>query len=234
MIKIIKAIKMSIFSLNASSLANAPDQIDIDELYEQNKIRDANTLNVFTKLLKRIHLKIKTISRQRQNNTLCWFKVPTSIIGTRSYNYSDCVSFLIKKLTENKFLVKFIEPSMLLITWHNYVPSYAREKIKETMGYEVDEFGNKKSTNNKSQSQHQAQHQSETDLYSHMNYDSNYSIETHTINYPSEPKPHSKKHTQNRSQDKKYTHINTYKPSGKMMYTADMFDNLEDVIGGEK
>jgi hypothetical protein len=225
---------MSIFSLTASSLANAPDQINIDELYEQNKIRDANTLDVFTKLLKRIHIKIKTISKQRRNNTLCWFKVPTSIIGTRSYDYSNCVSFLINKLTENKFLVKFIEPSMLLITWDTYVPSYAREKIKETMGYEVDEFGNRKSTNNKSQYQIQQQNhneqQSATDLYSHMNYDSNYSVETHTINYPAEPK----QPTQKRVQDKKYTPINTYKPSGKMMYTNDMFDNLEDVIGGGK
>jgi len=227
---------MSTFSLTASSLANAPDQIDIDDLYEHNKIRDANTLDVFTKLLKRIHIKIKTISRQRQNNTICWFKVPKSIIGTRSYNYSNCVSFLIKKLTENKFLVKFIEPSMLLISWDTYVPTYARENIKKSLGYDVDEFGNRKSSSNdqsqyQSQQQNHEKQQSATDLYSHMNYDSNYSVETHTINYPSEPNPHSKKLVQKRSQDKKYTPISTYKPSGKMMYTDDMFDNLEVAIG---
>jgi hypothetical protein len=241
---------MSIFSLTASSLTNNQDQIDIDELYEHKQVRDAATLALFTKLLKRIHIRIKTISRQRKNNTLCWFQVPTSIIGHTAYNYSNCVAFLIKELTENKFLVKFIKPNMLLISWDSYIPTYAREQIKKTLGYDVDEHGNRlntstsTSTSAKSDMFTNNSNNSTTNEfnvdpdYSHMNYDPSYSVETHTINYDDVPKASKKRSSgqassrsskSSESKTVQYTPIDAYKPSGKMLYSGDMLHGLDGI-----
>ena len=39
----------------------------------KNKKKDLYKVETYNKLLSRIHLKIKTISRQRNNNQWCWY-----------------------------------------------------------------------------------------------------------------------------------------------------------------
>ena len=61
-------------------------KINMDELYEQKQKKDLHKVETYNKLLSRIHLKIKTISRQRNNNQWCWYLMPEVLIGAPNYN----------------------------------------------------------------------------------------------------------------------------------------------------
>tara|TARA_A100001015_G_scaffold315583_1_gene427754 strand:- start:570 stop:1163 length:594 start_codon:yes stop_codon:yes gene_type:complete len=131
----------SIFDLNKLNEEDFGEQIDIDDLYEKKKNYDLNKLSVYKKILSRIHVRIKTTSRQNINNQYCWYVVPEIIIGVPKYDHGACIAFLLEKLQENGFAAKYIHPNLLFISWKHWVPSYVREEIKKRTGVSVDGSG---------------------------------------------------------------------------------------------
>ena len=118
------------------------EKINLDELYEKKKIHDIQTTNNYNKILARVHTKIKTTARQQLSEQYCWFIVPEVMIGVPRYNQSLCVAYIIDKLEENGFKVRYTHPNMLFISWSHWVPNYVREEIKKKTGVIVDGFGN--------------------------------------------------------------------------------------------
>lgn len=121
---------------------NAPEKISIDELYEGKQKRDVRILNTFKMVLTRVHNQIKLTSRQKIDQQFCWFVVPEFILGVPSYNNQDCVVYVIEKLTDNGFQVKYTHPNLLLISWQHWVPGYVRKELKKKTGMEIDGQGN--------------------------------------------------------------------------------------------
>jgi hypothetical protein len=122
--------------------ADAPEKISLDELYEGKQKRDMRILNTFKTILTRVHNQIKLTARQKIDQQYCWFVVPEFILGVPSYNNSDCVVYIIEKLKENGFQVKYTHPNLLLISWQHWVPGYVRKELKKKTGVEVDGHGN--------------------------------------------------------------------------------------------
>ena len=118
-------------------------KINMDELYQEKQKKDLTKVETYNKLLSRIHVKIKTVSRQRHNNQWCWFLMPEVLIGAPKYDFSDCLSYLMYKLQDNGFVVKYTHPNLLFISWKHWVPSYVRTELKKKTGLVIDEFGNK-------------------------------------------------------------------------------------------
>ena len=79
----------NIFSLG--DMDNFSEKIDLDELYEKKREHDLSKLDIFNKLLNRIHTKIKITSRQRIDEQFCWFVVPEMMLGVPRYDHADCV-----------------------------------------------------------------------------------------------------------------------------------------------
>ena len=131
----------SIFDLNKLNEDEFGEQIDIDELYEKKKNYDLNKLSIYKKILSRIHVRIKTTSRQNVNNQYCWYVVPEIIIGVPKYDHGACIAFLLEKLQDNGFAAKYIHPNLLFISWKHWVPSYVRDEIKKRTGVSVDGGG---------------------------------------------------------------------------------------------
>lgn len=121
---------------------SVPDKISLDELYEGKQKRDLRVLNTFKTVLARVHKQIKLTSRQKIDQQFCWFLIPEFILGTPSYNHRDCAVFIISKLEENGFQVKYTHPNLLLISWQHWVPSYVRQELKKKTGMEIDGKGN--------------------------------------------------------------------------------------------
>jgi len=119
-----------------------PDKISLDELYEGKQKRDLRVLKTFKTILSRIHNKIKVTARQQIDQQFCWFVVPEFILGVPSYNHNECVVYLVERLMENGFMVKYTHPNLLLISWHHWVPDYVRQELKKKTGVEVDGKGN--------------------------------------------------------------------------------------------
>ena len=61
----------NIFTLE--NIEDFSEKISIDELYEKKRQYDLNQMHLFNKLLNRIHVRIKTTSRQKIDEQFSWF-----------------------------------------------------------------------------------------------------------------------------------------------------------------
>ena len=113
-----------------------------DDLYEKKREKDVEQLKTFSKMLKRIHARIQTTSRQRTGEKLCWFTVPEIMLGIPSYDQGMCIAFIMDKLKTNGFRVQYFHPNTLMITWQHWVPNYVIQEIKEKTGRVYDNQGN--------------------------------------------------------------------------------------------
>ena len=121
---------------------NYVDKLNLDELFEKKQIHDLATTKNYNAILNRIHNKIKLTSRQQINTHFCWFVVPEVMIGVPKYDIAICISYVLDKLKNNGFNVRYTHPNLLLISWHHWVPAYVREEIKKKTGVIVDGYGN--------------------------------------------------------------------------------------------
>ena len=145
----------SIFDLNKLNEEEFGEKIDIDELYEKKKNYDLNKLSIYKKILARIHVRIKTTSRQSVDNQYCWYIVPEIIIGIPKYDHGACISYLLENHQENGFIAKYIHTNLMFISWKHWVPTYVRDEIKKRTGVSVDGEGTvvNKSENYEAQSE---------------------------------------------------------------------------------
>ncbi len=116
-------------------------KINIDDLYERQQKKDLKQVSIFNKILNRIHNKIKITSRSRNGEKYIWFNVPEFIFGEPVYQQADCIAYLVNKLEENKFQIRYVHPNTLFVSWAHLVPSYVRAEIKKKMGLILDETG---------------------------------------------------------------------------------------------
>ena len=128
----------TIFTLKDDDLS---EKINMDELYEKQQHDNLETLKLYQKILGRIHVRIRNTSRQRNNEQFCTFLVPEVIIGVPKYNNAECIAYLISKLEENGFAIKYIHPNLLFISWKQWIPGFVRSEIKKKTGMVVDGRG---------------------------------------------------------------------------------------------
>ena len=196
---------------NIFTLENVEDfseKLNIDELYEKKRQYDLNKLALFNKILNRIHVRIKTVSRQRKDEQFCWFVVPEVIIGVPRYDQAACVAYLIDKLKENGFNVRYIHPNTLFISWLHWVPSYVRTELKKKTGIVINEFGEKQEEGQDNNSMKTITDITDhNDLMLNRNQDLSQKVK--------QPK-------------KEYTPINSYRPSGNLVYDNEMLNKIED------
>ena len=177
------------------------EKINLDELYETKKQKDLNRLEIYNRILNRIHNKIKHVSRQRCDQH-CWFLVPEMILGVPRFDNGDCIAYIVQKLRDNGFVVKYTHPNMLFISWQNWIPDYVRTEIKKKMNVNVDGYGNvieKKDKNDSAK---------EVDFFG---------PKAITLN---------KDEKGEKGKNKNYKNIDSYKPTGNKIY-SDIFLNFD-------
>ena len=131
----------SVFDLD--KVGDAIGQINMDELYDKKQKIDKEQLDLFNKILGKIHVRIKYISNQRNKPLILWYVVPETIIGVPRYDQPACIIYLMNQLENNGFDVKYIFPNLLCICWQHYIPKYVRNKIYQTTGITINERGGK-------------------------------------------------------------------------------------------
>ena len=129
------------------------DKINIDDLYDRKREIEQHKMKVFRKILNRVHLKIKTTSRQRNSGQFTFFLVPDFLVGTPTYDVASCIAYIIDKLKDNGFNVKYTHPNLLFISWAHYIDKSRRMDIKKEYGINIDGMGNviKKKKNEETQ-----------------------------------------------------------------------------------
>jgi hypothetical protein len=178
-------------------------KINIDELYDKNHRRDLKQLSIFNKLLARIHKRITTTGKTKSNDKHIWFTVPEYIFGEPVYDKSECIAYLVTKLEDNGFHVRYMHPNTLFISWMHWVPSYVRNEIKKKTGNIVDQFGNLVKKGDEEE----------------LKEDSNSGL-------------FNTKHggSLGQKEAKQYTPIDQYKPSGNLVYKPEHFQKIEKKI----
>ena len=180
----------------------ATGKINIDELYEKNMKRNLKQISIFNKILNRIHRRIMLSTRSTRNDKYIWSIVPEFIFGEPNYNQSDCIAYVVNKIIDNGFHVRYIHPNTLFISWENWVPSYIRSEIKKKTGKTIDEKGQIIETKDKEPQNEQTTMTPDERL---LNGNSNGNVK----------------------ETKQYTPINKYKPSGHLVYNPDIFEKIQ-------
>ena len=192
----------TIFTLGDSENINS--KLNLDELYEKKQQHDLHTISIYNKILNRIHLKIKVVSRTNITNQFCWFVIPEMMIGVPKYDHGACTAYIIDKLRENGFVIRYTHPNLLFISWKHWIPSYVRNEIKKKTGADIDGYGNK--INKKDEKN------------------------TREIKNPDELIFHNKANISIKSSEKPkdFKNIDAYVPSGNLIYNKTLLKNIED------
>jgi len=189
---------------------NFNEKLDLDELFKEKKQTYEHKIKIYQKILARVHKKIKTTSRMRNSEKFSFFLIPEFILGIPRYDMAECTSFIIEKLSDNGFMVKYTHPNLLFISWQHYLPKYQRVEIKKKTGVSLDGYGNVVMKKNKQQNK-----ESLNGLL--------------LKNTPGEKKGILKK-----KNDRNYTAISTYKPTGNLIYNTKMIQSIENVTDSNK
>jgi len=132
---------MNIFTLSDEN--DLSDKLNLDDLFEKKREIAENKLQLYNKILNRIHDKIKITSRQNQGKEqFCWYLIPEMMIGISRYNVAECTEYILRKLRENEFVVRYTHPNLVFISWNHWIPGYVRQEYKKQTGTAIDGFGN--------------------------------------------------------------------------------------------
>jgi len=184
------------------------EKINIDDLYEKKRQIDVNKLELFKKILNRIHVRIKTTARQNVNEKFCWFVVPEVIIGVPKYDQAGCIAYIMDTLQTNGFQVRYFHQNTVFISWNHWVPTYVRNEIKKKTGIVINEYGEK--------------------IKDEKANDSDENEENVHDSLSQGQQGQGQGGLQQIKNSKKYTPINSYKPSGKLVYSEDLLNKIEN------
>jgi Family of unknown function (DUF5759) len=197
----------NIFTLD--NIEDFSEKLNIDELYEKKKQYDLNKLALFNKMLNSVHKRIKLTSRQKIDNQVCWYLVPETILGVPKYDQAACIAFLMDKLKNNGFNVRYIHPNLLFISWLHWVPSYVRNEIKKKTGITINEYGERVENEDENEAKMISDNPSDPNEYLLKQNDTN---------------------QKGKPQKKEYTPIKSYKPSGNLVYDDDILNKIENKL----
>jgi hypothetical protein len=177
-----------------------PDKINLDELFDKEREQGKQRENIYRKILNRVHVQIKTTSRQKNSSKFTFFAIPEFLVGTPTYDVSRCTAYIIDKLKENGFFVKYTHPNLLFISWVHHLDKTKRAEIKKMYGINVDSNGNRLEYSSP---------ESNT-LKESGNIDNMLLV------------------TKNIKVGKKYNDPTTYKPTGNLIYNTALLQTIED------
>ena len=178
------------------------EKLNLDELYERTRETSQTKIKTYQKILARIHTRIKAISRQRNNNKFCMFLIPEFILGIPRYDIAECTNYVIEKLTDNGFQIKYTYPNLLFISWQHYIPKYQRSEIKKKTGVAIDGFGNVVSKKNKN-------NRDDSNPNSLLLMDKNV------------------KTKDGKKKDSNYKSTSSYKPTGNLIYNTNLLEKID-------
>ena len=185
------------------------EKLNMDDLYKQKKISEEHKIKIYQKVLARAHKKIKTTSRMRNNDKFCFFLLPEFILGVPKYDMVECTSYVIEKLVDNGFILKYTHPNLLFISWQHYIPNYQRAQIKKKTGVAVDAYGKVIQKKNKKD-------------------DGN--INSLLLKNDNSEKKGILKKKDNRT----YKEISSYKPTGNLIYNTNLIKSISNITDGNK
>jgi hypothetical protein len=111
--------------------------ISISELTKHSTKKSQFMKNVFNEVLKKCHKRIKYAAKN--SRSVCFYDVPTCVLGLPVYDLSECIKYIVIKLKRNGLDVELRPPRTLLISWEKHQDNY--QKPVKMMSY-IPEYNN--------------------------------------------------------------------------------------------
>ena len=105
--------------------------INIDELNKINEDRHKRRLEIYDKVLKKCHERIKTVAHSPKGGTFCFYVFPSILFGVPIYDINTCIVYMVQHLIKNGFEVSYTHPNLLYISWLNRKNTIEYKKKKE-------------------------------------------------------------------------------------------------------
>ena len=112
-------------------------------IFKLNTVRDRTLqtkIQIYNRVLKKIHTKIKFNSKRRISQAI--YIIPKFVLGLPTYNQINCAIYCVNKLKFNGFIVIYTYPNMIFISWE-HVPSIISEPDIAPIAYEIASNPNK-------------------------------------------------------------------------------------------
>ena len=185
---------------------NFSDKLNLDELYERKNEVEQNRIKIYQKILARVHTKIKITSRQRISEQFCFFIIPEFLVGTPRYDSAACTAYIMDKLIDNGFQIKYTHPNLLFISWQHYIDKKKRILFKKNNGYSIDGFGQpvKEKKNDKKQA---------------ITAENANSLILKKVQPTIKPEKNAN-----------YKLVSTYKPTGHLIYNTSLLETIHDGV----
>ena len=196
---------MNVFTLSDDD--NLNDKINLDDLFEKKREISENKLQLYNKILNRIHERIKQTSRiQQGKEQFCWYLIPEMMIGISRYNVGECTDYNLRKLRENDFVVRYTHPNLVFISWAHWIPGYVRQEYKKQTGSAIDGYGNLVNSNPQIENKSSTEPENPDDIL----------FTKHKAGLD----------TSDNSATKEYNSTKNYKPVG--IYNSDIMQKIQD------
>ena len=196
---------MNVFTLSDDD--NLNDKINLDDLFEKKREISENKLQLYNKILNRIHERIKQTSRiQQGKEQFCWYLIPEMMIGISRYNVGECTDYILRKLRENNFVVRYTHPNLVFISWAHWIPGYVRQEYKKQTGSAIDGYGNLVNSNPQIENKSSTEPENPDDIL----------FTKHKAGLD----------TSDNSATKEYNSTKNYKPVG--IYNSDIMQKIQD------
>ena len=88
----------------------------ISSLHKEKFVKQSSKIDIFNIVINKCVEKI-TYANRHTDKTYIIFEVPKILIGYPTYDMESCIIFIINKLSQNGYLVEFIQPFYLYIDW---------------------------------------------------------------------------------------------------------------------
>lgn len=124
-----------------SNDATLSDKMNLDELYDVKREMKRQEEETYRQVLGNVHAKIRETASQMGEQQHCFFIFPEVLLGSPMYSKMPCITYVVEKLVDNGFHVKYTHPNLLFISWKHYIPTHVRQEYKKKTGITIDGFG---------------------------------------------------------------------------------------------
>jgi hypothetical protein len=166
--------------------------ININKLRSEVEAREQRKTKIYEKILDLCYQRILN-NNKKSDDYSCTYIVPNVVFGLPLYDVNECVTFIIKKLTEKEFDIVFAYPTTIHISW------------KPVDKYKSIEYSNSGSNSYRS-------------THTHNTQDKQLSISSYN-DYKNSNK--AKEQNQKQQQTKNYKAIDDYSQSNSLIYDPD-------------
>lgn len=103
-------------------------ELNAEQIYKNKIIQEERLNKEYIKILRKCE---KCIKRATRNRNYCVFEIPMNILNVAGYSKDDCLIFILYQLRKNKYIVEYIPPKYIQITWR--VPEFDPKRVENSI-----------------------------------------------------------------------------------------------------